>query len=135
MSGPTILSAEARSGRRSSRSNWKHSSVFFFSCRTRHTTFSRDWSSDVCSSDLIPRGHQPAELRQAVRPRLPGNPGLEQDRPQIGRASCREREKNSAVGVSPNKEETVKYDSRQDYCRVGEVEPAHQHTSEVPRGV
>src|SRR5690606_39484376 len=26
----------------------------FFSSRRRHTRFSRDWSSDVCSSDLIP---------------------------------------------------------------------------------
>src|SRR6266511_3229405 len=25
---------------------------FFFSIRRRHTSFSRDWSSDVCSSDL-----------------------------------------------------------------------------------
>src|SRR5690606_9745140 len=25
---------------------------FFFSSRRRHTSFSRDWSSDVCSSDL-----------------------------------------------------------------------------------
>src|SRR5436309_6671756 len=48
---------------------------FFFSSRRRHTRFSRDWSSDVCSSDLHPnsraghrhvrgphrieRGHQP----------------------------------------------------------------------------
>src|SRR5690606_40254748 len=29
-----------------------HSS-FFFSSRRRHTRFSRDWSSDVCSSDLF----------------------------------------------------------------------------------
>src|SRR2546429_872164 len=27
--------------------------VFFFSSRRRHTRCSRDWSSDVCSSDLI----------------------------------------------------------------------------------
>src|SRR5690606_39863880 len=27
-------------------------STFFFSSRRRHTRFSRDWSSDVCSSDL-----------------------------------------------------------------------------------
>src|SRR5690606_34849086 len=27
---------------------------FFFSSRRRHTRFSRDWSSDVCSSDLVP---------------------------------------------------------------------------------
>src|SRR5690625_2177002 len=28
-------------------------SVFFFSSRRRHTRWPRDWSSDVCSSDLI----------------------------------------------------------------------------------
>src|SRR3989449_5864126 len=28
---------------------------FFFSSRRRHTRCSRDWSSDVCSSDLTPR--------------------------------------------------------------------------------
>src|SRR5690606_39370088 len=27
--------------------------VFCFSSRRRHTRFSRDWSSDVCSSDLV----------------------------------------------------------------------------------
>src|SRR5690606_40945918 len=26
---------------------------FFFSSRRRHTRFSRDWSSDVCSSDVL----------------------------------------------------------------------------------
>src|SRR5690606_41027789 len=29
-----------------------HCFFFFFSSRRRHTRFSRDWSSDVCSSDL-----------------------------------------------------------------------------------
>src|SRR5690606_39632466 len=29
--------------------------LFFFSSRRRHTRFSRDWSSDVCSSDLNAR--------------------------------------------------------------------------------
>src|SRR3712207_7366602 len=28
---------------------------FFFSSRRRHTRYWRDWSSDVCSSDLTPR--------------------------------------------------------------------------------
>src|SRR3712207_7105491 len=27
---------------------------FFFSSRRRHTRYWRDWSSDVCSSDLLP---------------------------------------------------------------------------------
>src|SRR5690606_39461996 len=35
--------------------------VFFFSSRRRHTIFSRDWSSDVCSSDLG-KGQVPAML-------------------------------------------------------------------------
>src|SRR5690606_39709686 len=30
--------------------------VFFFSSIRRHTSFSRDWSSDVCSSDLLAAG-------------------------------------------------------------------------------
>src|SRR5690606_25018563 len=33
---------------------------FFFSSRRRHTRFSRDWSSDVCSSDL--------DRKEAIRP-------------------------------------------------------------------
>src|SRR5699024_11443519 len=40
-----------------------HSDCFFFSSRRRHTRSKRDWSSDVCSSDLaifnlgyLPRG-------------------------------------------------------------------------------
>src|SRR5207247_5342064 len=28
--------------------------LFFFSSRRRHTRSTRDWSSDVCSSDLMP---------------------------------------------------------------------------------
>src|SRR5690606_14468819 len=38
-----------------SRAQWlseQFLSFFFFSSRRRHTRFSRDWSSDVCSSDL-----------------------------------------------------------------------------------
>src|SRR5205085_7208391 len=34
---------------------------FFFSSRRRHTRFDCDWSSDVCSSDLVPR-HPPCAL-------------------------------------------------------------------------
>src|SRR6266511_4530363 len=49
---------------------------FFFSSRRRHTRFSRDWSSDVCSSDhgihgrefistSVDVGEKPAVLRLA----------------------------------------------------------------------
>src|SRR5690625_6513128 len=81
---------------------------FFFSSRRRHTRWPRDWSSDVCSSDLVlgaivdadeallidrgdVAGAQPAvdelgcrELRCVRIAR--GHLGAE-----IGRASCRER--------------------------------------------
>src|SRR5690606_40905022 len=44
-------------------------SFFFFSSRRRHTRFSRDWSSDVCSSDLLfavrQQCHRPAALKIA----------------------------------------------------------------------
>src|SRR5690606_40996043 len=35
-----------------------------FSSRRRHTRFSRDWSSDVCSSDLLEAGPVGADARQ-----------------------------------------------------------------------
>src|SRR5690606_40306462 len=40
---------------------------FFFSSRRRHTRFSRDWSSDVCSSDLVGVRHgQALRLNQSL---------------------------------------------------------------------
>src|SRR5207253_4256624 len=36
--------------------------VFFFSSRRRHTRWPRDWSSDVCSSDLGASGMRKQEL-------------------------------------------------------------------------
>src|SRR6266480_6876366 len=43
--------------------NALYRSVFFFSSRRRHTRLTCDWSSDVCSSDLLV-----LELRQQVAP-------------------------------------------------------------------
>src|SRR6266853_4123237 len=40
---------------------------FFFSSRRRHTRFDCDWSSDVCSSDLVARGrHRMLDLELGV---------------------------------------------------------------------
>src|SRR5690606_39627764 len=98
---------------------------FFFSSRRRHTRFSRDWSSDVCSSDLLFRKHKvtrhlghgrivgpnEVEIRAAdgstqrigaqriliATGSVPsGLPGVEID--EIGRASCRERGWGRGVG-------------------------------------
>src|SRR5690606_39626120 len=99
---------------------------FFFSSRRRHTRFSRDWSSDVCSSDLalqaqqrekgdIPTGHALHDERGVTTVKLfldkiQGNTshdGLRtfllidvrtRARLKIGRASCRERVKVQVDG-------------------------------------
>src|SRR5690606_40019694 len=82
---------------------------FFFSSRRRHTRFSRDWTSDVCSSDLVhqlgphPVGEFPQPARahvvggelgsQIAHPFLGGS-GVGGDQLhdiEIGRASCRDR--------------------------------------------
>src|SRR5256886_3583658 len=85
--------------------------AFFFSSRRRHTRFDCDWSSDVCSSDLM--GHERfAPLKNVLEKRperviekavwgmLPKTTLSRQKvkqmlkvyaGPEIGRASCRER--------------------------------------------
>src|SRR3712207_8032320 len=40
--------------------------AFFFSSRRRHTRYWRDWSPDVCSSDLRFEGYTPVELTGRV---------------------------------------------------------------------
>src|SRR5207253_6321981 len=92
---------------------------FFFSSRRRHTRWPRDWSSDVCSSDLRrcrggsespPTCGAPERRAPQRRELMPPHGAVEreavhqQDRravapnldaqlggPEIGRASCRER--------------------------------------------
>src|SRR5207249_10343406 len=56
-----------------SRNSVYHALFFFFSSRRRHTRSKRDWSSDVCSSDLrmLGSGHRPGEQRIGI-PRVDG---------------------------------------------------------------
>src|SRR5690606_39389433 len=52
---------------------------FFFSSRRRHTRFSRDWSSDVCSSDLVEHEAEDGLIQtliDAARARVEGEVGL-----------------------------------------------------------
>src|SRR5690349_24930879 len=76
---------------------------FFFSSRRRHTRSLRDWSSDVCSSDLTALTSLPAAPPSATLPPPRGKPATRplsvRWRWQIGRASCRERVWISRVGV------------------------------------
>src|SRR6266480_7188254 len=58
-------------------------SFFFFSSRRRHTSLTCDWSSDVCSSDLVPL--------DVVHFDVPVEAARELVRDEVGRASCRER--------------------------------------------
>src|SRR6266704_3910642 len=54
---------------------------FFFSSRRRHTRSKRDWSSDVCSSDLIAARLRRGEVPVLLVANKVDGPGLE---PQIG---------------------------------------------------
>src|SRR5688572_33397060 len=97
--------------------------LFFFSIRRRHTRFDCDWSSDVCSSDLVdnktwkqtaslklPGGEGVADLTTDTEQRQPGTPRKNQRAAsmvctrEIGRASCRERVKVAVVGAARNRQ-------------------------------
>src|SRR5699024_11695095 len=76
--------------------------LFFFSSRRRHTRSKRDWSSDVCSSDLdIPMQRQACRefaaargwkiIKEFYEKGISGFKTPTADRREIGRASCRER--------------------------------------------
>src|SRR5207253_6918359 len=95
---------------------------FFFSSRRRHTRWPRDWSSDVCSSDLA-HLEKPvtkealdeafAKIRGFVERRNKSLLVIEDDEVQrnaivelkIGRASCRERVERWVVGGTWKREE------------------------------
>src|SRR5207253_372632 len=98
---------------------------FFFSSRRRHTRWPRDWSSDVCSSDLRSgdRGATDARLRRRrgippfppIRPRsaaaqvarLPAIP--EVDGPGQGTGSLAEKLSEASVSPVPTDEIYEKY--------------------------
>src|SRR3989449_6777774 len=94
------------------RRRWRFICFFFFSSRRRHTRCSRDWSSDVCSSDLLTSTGTAAQLILESPETIVLAPGADalvvygpqNDRDgdvpgiqaavalaEIGRASCRER--------------------------------------------
>src|SRR5207245_3481888 len=97
---------------------------FFFSSRRRHTRCYRDWSSDVCSSDLESRVNSTRVVGEAIAGAArPPRVWLQMstatiyahryDAPndeatgilgEIGRASCRERVEVSEGGVSLTKD-------------------------------
>src|SRR5690349_25026650 len=66
--------------------------LFFFSSRRRHTRSLRDWSSDVCSSDLSYRAAERGVHRGAIahdRVRRGGEEGEGEDAADAGRSEER----------------------------------------------
>src|SRR6266513_5175213 len=58
---------------------------FFFSSRRRHTRSKRDWSSDVCSSDLRPDADFAEQRRQRhARPLARAGEAVDELRREIG---------------------------------------------------
>src|SRR5207245_3841108 len=98
---------------------------FFFSSRRRHTRCYRDWSSDVCSSDLP--DIQTDDVSKAQEPgagQTVNNLLVDGDAQEIGRASCRERDAASAEDVELEKDGHVSRRApfpAQEEDRVGEV--------------
>src|SRR2546427_12437481 len=66
---------------------------FFFSSRRRHTRFDCDWSSDVCSSDLV----CPGGMRRGPRPRRRHPEVGVQPRPRLSTHGARPRLRRAAV--------------------------------------
>src|SRR5437660_7928539 len=94
-------------------------SIYFFSSRRRHTRWPRDWSSDVCSSDLSahsdvykPGDHYKIEvtrMHDQINSRRAGSnlqrvPAFA----EIGRASCRERREEGVVAGCCNERNQIK---------------------------
>src|SRR3982751_7062942 len=77
----------------------------FFSSRRRHTRSDRDWSSEVCSSDLAAAAGIRADQIDGWSMRLAGP----RPREQIGRASCRGRGEISGGAVSFKKKNSQAY--------------------------
>src|SRR5437763_6062506 len=74
-----------------------HLIFFFFSSRRRHTRYIGDWSSDVCSSDLVaPPAVRASRGRQGAGVLSAGREGEVAE--EIGRASCRERGERGGGG-------------------------------------
>src|SRR5256885_16354452 len=61
--------------------------IFFFSSRRRHTRLQGDWSSDVCSSDLIRRDLQRLYLARLLRMVVTPDPGTPEDARTVARAT------------------------------------------------
>src|SRR3546814_9993178 len=67
-------------------------SFFFFKQKTAYEMRISDWSSDVCSSDLLCGRFRLLNLRGTIgASRAAPVDTFQQHRQQIGRASCRER--------------------------------------------
>src|SRR5690606_2911380 len=71
----------------------------FFSSRRRHTRFSRDWSSDVCSSDLGARQAHRADVRRGALVAL--SPRADRRRAAGARVSGVAHSRKPAPGTAP----------------------------------
>src|SRR5690606_40301155 len=101
--------------------------VFFFSSRRRHTRFSRDWSSDVCSSDLLRKlslnGRRLKEMLESNSP-----------------SSCFRRSASSRTGEPAGRDWATTCTDRSEERRVGKEcrsrwSPDHEKKKEKRHGV
>src|SRR5690625_6279183 len=122
--------------------------LFFFSCRSRPTSWTRDWSSDVCSSDLSDFRKEQLEAREALFVdvlRLCGEAGLV----KLGRVALDGRKVAASAALDQNRkreglereirrifEEAERLDAEEDAAhgadrRGDELPRSEEHTSEL----
>src|SRR5699024_11325655 len=75
---------------------------FFFSSRRRHTRSKRDWSSDVCSSDLVILGSRLSPLVPEISPEHAASSPVAAAPPASPRNDLRD---SSPAGVIPMRSE------------------------------
>src|SRR3989449_7805071 len=80
----------------------RHGSLFFFSSRRRHTRCSRDWSSDVCSSDLSPANGATVSGTITVTANASDNVGVASVQFQLDGANLGSLDTTSPYSVSWN---------------------------------
>src|SRR5436853_7745316 len=99
--------------------------MLFFPSRVRHTGCLSDWSSDVCSSDLLLPAIVSFLHSQFVEF------GLGRVAALIGRASCRERVYSEVVAGGP---EPRTFRNRASGLRRTDADMRYEHVSAIEQG-
>src|SRR5207249_5063778 len=98
--------------------------AFFFSSRRRHTRSKRDWSSDVCSSDLSPTPCEPPSAKGQVT-----EDRQRRRRPRMKKPTTSKRSRTDWKRVDAQRDQEI------DFSDIPELTPEMFARAVVRRGV